>query len=124
MFVLVYMFMVPAVNELDRHRGVSLDMPKANYPISMRGADREDALMVATMRDDKVFFRTYQVTIEQLPARIRDGASQGAERKVYIRADARAKYGTVKEALDGAHAAGIEEIGFLVDQRRTATSIP
>jgi biopolymer transport protein ExbD len=33
--------------------------------------------------------------------------------------DAGAKYGTVKEALDGVHAAGTQKVGFLVDQPRT-----
>jgi biopolymer transport protein TolR len=90
----------------------------------MRGADREDALMVGIMRDGKVFFRADQITIEELPARIREGVSQGAERKVYVKADARAKYASVAEVLDGVHDAGIENIGFIVDQRRPSASNP
>jgi biopolymer transport protein ExbD len=38
------------------------------------------------------------------------------ERKVYIRADGRAWYGTVKEVLDGVRAAGVEKVGFLLEQ--------
>jgi biopolymer transport protein ExbD len=41
------------------------------------------------------------------------------ERKIYIRADARARWGTVKVVLDGVRAAGILRVAFLVDSRRS-----
>ena len=37
---------------------------------------------------------------------------------IYLRADARARYGAVKEALDGIRDAGIDRITFLVEQER------
>src|SRR5579864_316440 len=82
------------------HRGVGIDLPKVSHPSLMRTANREDAMTVAIMRDGKVFFRRNQVSVDQLQDKIRDGLREGSEKKVYIRADARAKYGTVKEALD------------------------
>jgi biopolymer transport protein TolR len=121
MFALVYLFM-----PLQPHGrpGATVDLARTNYTVSMRGADREDALLVAIMRDGKVFFRADRITIEEVPARIREGVSRGAERKVYIKADARAKYASVVEVLDGVHDAGIENIGFIVDQRRPLASNP
>jgi len=70
-------------------------------------------------RNDKVFFRTDLVRPDQLPAQIRESVSQGSEKKVYVRADARAKYGWVAEVLDNVCSAGVEKIGFLVEERRT-----
>ena len=70
------------------------------------------------MRDGKVFFRIDQVDPDQLSAKIRHALQTGSEKKVYIRADARAKYGTVKETLDGIRDAGIENVAFLADQKR------
>lgn len=123
MLVLVFMFAGPA-RIVDHPHGSSVDMARVSHTTPMRAALREDALLVAIMRDGKVFFRADRITIEELPARIREGVSQGAERRVYIKADARAKYGNIKEVLDSVHAAGIEKIGFLVDQRRPPASEP
>ncbi len=84
----------------------------------MRGANREGALVVGVLRDGKVFFRTEQVTTAELPGKIRDGISQGAERKIYIKADIRGRYATVKEVLDAVRASGVENVAFLTEQRR------
>ena len=59
-----------------------------------------------------------------LPAQIREGVRRGAEKKIYICADKRLRYGTVLEVLDAIRSAGVEKIGFLVDQRRTTSSGP
>jgi biopolymer transport protein TolR len=113
--VVLCIFMSPTV---DMPRP-SVDLAKAGSPVAMRAADKENALVVAVNREGKVFFRTDPVSVEQLPAKIREGVSQGAERKVYIKADARAKYGWVKEVLDSVQSSGVEKIGFLVENRRT-----
>jgi biopolymer transport protein TolR len=58
------------------------------------------------------------ILLEDLPIRIHEGVNRGAEKKIYIKADARAKYGDVKEVLDGVRSAGVEKIAILVDQRK------
>lgn len=99
-------------------------MPKVSRPIFMAGADREDAMLVAIHRDGKVFFRSDPVMVEWLPDRIRNAVKDGAENRVYIKSDARAKYGWVKEVLDEVRAAGVEKVGFLVDQRKADPNTP
>jgi biopolymer transport protein ExbD len=123
MFALVAVFMLPAMMIVHPH-GTSVDMAKIEHPISMRAADREDALLIAVTRDGKIFFRAGLVRPEQLPTMIRDAVSHGAERKVYIKSDARAKYSWVAEVLDSVHTAGIEKVGLLVDQRNAASANP
>jgi biopolymer transport protein ExbD len=56
--------------------------------------------------------------IDNLPDYIRDGVKHGAENRVYIKADARAKCGAVKEVIDDVHSSGVEMIGFLADERK------
>ena len=85
----------------------------------MQRADREDSLLVVVTKNGDVFFGTEKLTSDQLPGKIREGLRQGAERKVYIKADGRAKYGKVAEVLDGVRAARITNIAFLVDQRKS-----
>ena len=116
MFALVAMFLAPAtVVDLPKH--ASVDFAKVLHPAPMTGADREDALEIAVTRDGQIWLGTNQVNAEYLPAAIRERVSHGAERKVYIRADMRAKYGTVKLALNSVRSAGIENVAFLVDKR-------
>jgi len=100
------------------HGGLSPDLPQVGHPVSMAHANREDAMIIVTFRDDQVFFRNDRIRPDQLPARIRDSINKGSEKKVYIRADARAKYSWVAEVLDGVRSAGVEKIGFLVNERR------
>ena len=70
---------------------MSVDLAKVSSPTEMRGADREDALVVAITRDGQVWFATDRITAENLPAAIRERVLRGAERRVYIKADMRAR---------------------------------
>ncbi len=102
----------------------SVGLPGVRHPISMWQADRRKAVVIAIQRDGKVYVGRDPVVAESLPLRIREGLASSAERKIYIKADARVRYGYVKEVLDGVHDAGIEKIGFIVEQRTTSASIP
>jgi biopolymer transport protein ExbD len=106
------------------HDGLRPLLPRVGHPVPMGHANREDAMTVSIFRDDKVFFRSELVKPDQLPDRIRESVNQGAEKKVYIRADARAKYGWVAEVLDNVRSAGVEKIGFLVEQRKAPAPSP
>jgi biopolymer transport protein TolR len=87
------------------------------HPVLLPGANREDALIVSITRDGRVIFGAERIRIIDLSLRIVDLLKdRGVERKLYVRADARAKWGLIKEVLNQARAAGIENVAFLVDQ--------
>ncbi len=69
MLVLLIIFMVitPMLQ-----KGVSVDLAKVNNPTPMADADKEDALIVAVMRDGKVFFGSDQIAPDQLTAKVKD----------------------------------------------------
>jgi len=120
MLALVAMFLLPAAVVIDSPTGarsVAVDLAKVSNATDMRGARREDALLVAVQRDGHIWFDRDQITAESLAAAIRDRVSHGTEPKVYIRADGRAKYGRVVEVLRSVRSAGIENVGFLVNER-------
>jgi len=103
------------------HGGYSVDLPKVLHPVAMPEANREDAMIINITRDGKVYFGTEQVSPITLSAKLADRLKGHAtERKVYIKADMRARWGTIKPVLDGVHAAGILRVAFLVDQRRVS----
>jgi biopolymer transport protein ExbD len=106
------------------HHSISYDLAKVKHPLPMRGADREDAIKVFILRDGQVFFGTDRVNPADLSQRIVDRLKDhSTERKVYVVADMRATWGSIKPVLDGVRAAGVLRIAFLVDQRRAAPHI-
>ena len=53
-----------------------------------------------------------------------DAAENKTNKTVYFRADARAHYGTVMDAIDAVRTAGVDEVGLLTEQRQTLTKPP
>jgi biopolymer transport protein TolR len=104
------------------HHGVGIDLPKVNHPVKMSAANREDAMVIAVMRDGQIFFGNERVPAEDLPNKIRERLSHDAERKVYINADARVPYGTLSKVLDEVRSAGVLRIAFLADQRQVSAA--
>ncbi len=99
-----------------RGHGAGLDLPRVSHATRMVGAAREDALRVAIMRDGKIFLGSYQVFPEQLPSKIQEQVKTGSPPKAYVRADARARYGTVLEVLWFIRLAGVQDVAFLVQE--------
>jgi len=117
-FVILLVFMTIPVY---LHGLGSVDLPKVLHPIPMPGANREDALKVTITRDGKVYFESDQIVPSALPAKIADRLKdKTVERKVYIVADMRARWGSIKPVLENVHAAGILRVAFLADQRRVS----
>jgi len=115
MLVLLIIFMV-ITPMLQKSRLVEL--AKTNNPIQMPDADKEDALIVAVQRDGKVFFDTTQVGPEELTQKIRDRIANRVDKRVYVKADARAHYKSVVEVVDNVRSAGVSELGLLTEQKR------
>ncbi|MBV9480894.1 MAG: biopolymer transporter ExbD [Acidobacteria bacterium] len=117
MLVLLIIFMVitPMLQ-----KGVSVDLAKVNSPAAMPDADKEDALIVAVMRDGKLFFGNDRIEADQLTQKIKDRIANRVDKRVYVRADARAKYGSVVDVVDNVRAAGVDDLGLLTDQRKNA----
>lgn len=113
---LLFMFFAAVNNWHDLGSGNSTDNPKVVHPTSMRGAIREDAMIVAVQRTGDVWLGYERISLLQLPERIQQDLKAGAERKVYINADSRAKYGRVREVLAVVQSSGVEKVGFLVWQ--------
>ncbi len=90
----------------------------------MPDADKEDALLVAITRDGKVFFGSDQISPDQLTNKVKDKIANKVDKTVYIRADARTKYGNVVEVVDNVRSAGVDKVGLLTEQRKTGAPAP
>ncbi len=121
MLVLLIIFMVitPMLQ-----KGVSVDMAKVNNPTQMPDADKEDALLVAVNREGKVFFGTDPINVNDLTQKIKDRLASKTDKRVFIKADARAKFGWVVEVVDNVRAAGVDQLGLLTDQKKAGIMAP
>jgi biopolymer transport protein ExbD/biopolymer transport protein TolR len=121
MLVLLIIFMV--ITPMLQH-GVSVDLAKVNNPNQMPDADKEDALLVAVMRDGKVYFGSDRIEPDKLTDKIKDKLSNRTDKTVYVKADARAKFGNVVEVVDDVRSAGVDKLGLLTDQRKPLANQP
>src|SRR3977135_3361323 len=121
MLVLLIIFMV--ITPMLQH-GVSVDMAKVNNPQSMPDADKEDALLVVVMRDGTVYFGNDKLPVDQLTGNVRDRRTTRVDKRVFVRADARARFGSVVEVVDNVRAAGVDQLGLLTEQRKAAPGQP
>jgi len=121
MLVLLIIFMVvtPMLQ-----KGVSVDMAQVNNPEQMPDADKEDALLVSITRDGKVYFGTEQITVDSLTTKVKDRLANRVDKRVYVKADMRTRFGGVVQVVDGVRAAGVDDLGLLTDQRKTAPNAP
>jgi len=121
MLVLLIIFMV--VTPMLQH-GISVDMAQVNNPEPMADADKEDALLVSIMRNGDVFFGTDKITPENLTGKVKDRLANRTDKRVFVKADARAHFGNVVQVVDSVRAAGVDDLGLLTDQRKNTPSAP
>jgi biopolymer transport protein ExbD len=115
MLVLLIIFMVitPMLQ-----KGVSVDLARTDNPQQMPDADKEDALVVAVMRDGTIYFGQDKVSADQLTAKVKDKLANRTNKMVFVKADARTKYGNVVEVVDNVRSAGVDQLGLLTEQRK------
>jgi len=121
MLVLLIIFMVvtPMLQ-----KGISVDMAKVNNPEQMPDADKEDALLVSITRDNKVYFGSEQIQVDNLTQKVKDRLVNKPDKRVYVKADMRTRFGEVVQVVDSVRAAGVDDLGLLTDQKKTAPSAP
>ncbi|PYX31765.1 MAG: biopolymer transporter ExbD [Acidobacteria bacterium] len=121
MLVLLIIFMV--VTPMLQH-GVSVDLAKVNSPEQMPDADKEDALLVSVTRDGQVYFGSDQISVDNLTNKVKDRLANKPDKRVYVKADMRARFGGVVQVVDAVRAAGVDDLGLLTEQRKTTPTTP
>jgi len=114
MLVLLIIFMV--ITPMLQNK-VTVDLANSTTATPMDDANKEDSVVVAITRDSRVYLGQNQTTLSTLGSQVRDDLENKTSKIVYFRADARAHYGTVMDAIDAVRTAGVEEIGMLTEQR-------
>jgi biopolymer transport protein ExbD len=113
MLVLLIIFMVvtPMLQ-----KGVSVDMAKVENPMDLPDADKDDAIIVAVTRDGSLYLGSTKVGLDDITNRVKDLLANRLDKTVFVRSDARAKYGEVVKAVDEVRAAGVDNLGLLTEK--------
>jgi biopolymer transport protein TolR len=114
MLVLLIIFMVITPMLVN---GVRVNLARTRNPITMPDANKRDALILSVMRDGQMFLGNERVTGGDLARKVRDAVTTRADKTVYVRADARARYGVLVNAVDDLRSAGVDQLGLLTEQR-------
>ena len=112
--VLLIIFMV--ITPLLQHK-VQIDLARVNNATLMPDADKEDAVVVAITRDGGVFLGQNKVDPSQLGSLVRDMLADKTDKTIFVRADARAQFKSVEDAIDDVRTAGVETVNLLTDKR-------
>jgi biopolymer transport protein ExbD len=57
--------------------------------------------------------------LDDLTNKVKDRLANKADKTVFIRADMRAKYGSVVDVVDNVRSAGVDDVGLLTEQTKT-----
>jgi biopolymer transport protein TolR len=100
-------------------------MAPVNNPEQMPDADKEDALLVSITRDGKVYFGSEQIQdVDNLTTKVKDRLANKQDKRVYVKADMRTRFGALVKVVDSVRAAGVDDLGLLTDQKKTGPSAP
>jgi len=121
MLVLLIIFMVvtPMLQ-----KGVSVELATVDNPSDMKDADKEDAIVVAVMRDGKIYIGKTQVAKDQITQLVRDQITGRLDKTVFVKSDGRAHYGDVVGVVDEVRAAGVDQLGLLTEKVKDKGGAP
>ncbi|MGO9641857.1 MAG: ExbD/TolR family protein [Candidatus Acidiferrales bacterium] len=113
MLVLLIIFMV--VTPMLVH-GYPVNMARVDNASDMPDADRDDAVLVAISSDGVVYLGTTKTSVDDLTQQVRSVVENRSDKTIFVRSDARAKYGSVVQVVDAVRAAGVDKIGLLTER--------
>ena len=122
MLVLLIIFMVvtPMLQ-----KGKSVDLARTDTAKDMQDADKDDAIVVAVTRDGNIFLGNNQIQKADLSGQVKDRIANKQDKTVFLKSDARAKYGDVVAVVDEIRSAGVDQLGLLTERnQRTGTPPP
>ena len=114
MLVLLIIFMV--ITPMLQNK-VAINMAQVNNAVAMPDADKDDAVVIAVTRDGSVFMGQNKVDPSQLGSLVQTKLADKTDKTIFFRADARAQYRAVEDAIDDVRTAGVDEVGLLVQKK-------
>src|ERR1700688_979502 len=121
MLVLLIIFLVVTPMWQKTHQ---VDMAAAKNARDMKDADKDDAIVVAVTRDGSLYMGNTKIKKEEITGQIKDRLANKLDKTVYVKSDARAKYGDVVAIVDENRSAGVDQLGLLTEKTMAPGSTP
>ena len=121
MLVLLIIFMVvtPMLQKT-----LPVDLARTENAHDKQDADKDDAIIVAITRDGTIYLKNTKMAKEDLTGQIKDLISNRLDKTVYVKSDARAKYGDVVAVVDEIRSAGVDQLGLLTERNQERQTPP
>ena len=121
MLVLLIIFMVVTPMLQKTHQ---VDLAPVNNPRDMKEADKDDAIVLAVTRDGSLYMGNNKVSKEDITGQVKDRIANKLDKTVYVKSDARAKYGEVVAVVDEIRSAGVDQLGLLTEKAGASAGSP
>jgi biopolymer transport protein ExbD len=109
--LIIFMVVTPMLQ-----KAFPVELSKTANPSDMPTADQDDAVLVAVTRDGNFYLGQNKVSIDELATKVTDLLSNKFDKTVFVKGDARAKYGDVKQVVDNLRNAGVDKVGLLTER--------
>src|SRR6202158_1445680 len=121
MLVLLIIFMVVTPMLQKTHQ---VDMTTVNNARDMQDAGKDDAIVVAVTRDGTLFLGNNKISKEEITGQVKARIANKLDNTVYVKSDARAKYGDVVAVVDEIRSAGVDQLGLLTEKNQGRQTPP
>ena len=114
--LIIMMIVAPLLQQ-----GVSVTLPKASNTVDK--PETQGQTVIAIGRDKQMYVNAKPVRENELTQRVNEILENQKDKVVFIRADVEVEYSAVMNAMDQLRQAGIEDIGLIVDPKKTGGAV-
>jgi biopolymer transport protein TolR len=101
--LIIFMVVTPMIAS-----GVAVDLPRTvNH---FKKPDDGKDIIISVTKEKAVYFMANAIKKEDLPRRIEEERRKHPDKTVFVKGDARAAYGAVRDVMELIHKAGIEDV--------------
>jgi biopolymer transport protein TolR len=109
--LIIFMVVTPILQN-----GVPLDLAKVANPVDMPSAGKDDAIIVAISRDGTIFLGNTKTALDDISSQLRDRIAGSLDKPVFIKSDARTKYGDVVKLVDKVRSSAVDNVGLITEK--------
>ena len=109
--LIIFMVITPMIV-----RGVSVQLPVTSHH-DQKNDDNKDVFVSINAAGD-IYLNADKVGLDQLVTAIQEERRRSPDKGIFLKADARLRYGAARKAMEAIHKAGIEDIQLATDERK------
>jgi biopolymer transport protein ExbD len=103
-------------------KGVDINLPAETRAAQQSRPDTSQIVLEYTA-DRRMSVNKQDVTVRDLPNRLRNIFEQRKDKTMFIAADGRLRYGEIVEVIDAAKGAGVTKVGIVTEGMRRAAGV-